>query len=153
MDAPDWDDLIPELKRWNNDAGIDPEGWRGCSGSFQLACAYSLLFWPRFMELDGMVFRGEMSRQMLDSWKANCSSDPAKIEATANHIHISDVQYVGCPDLSLERVLYLGKLLKEIYQVKLAADFPDRSFVVDFYEPPDKKLGEYQLTFYQKPLR
>ena len=150
MNATDWDALIPELKQWNNGAGIDADGWRSCFGNFQLACAYSLLFWPRFTELDDMVFRGEMTRERLESWKPNCSSEPATIEATANHIHIADVQYVGCPDLSVERVIYLGNLLREIYQVKLAAEFPTRKFVVDFYEPPDRKLSEYQVTFYQR---
>jgi hypothetical protein len=40
-------------------------------------------------------------------------------------------------------------VLKEIYAAKLAMEFPDRRFVVDFYQPPDQNLGEYQLTFYQ----
>jgi len=153
MQNPDWDALIPELKDWNNGNGIDPESWAGCKGNFQLAAAYSLVFWPRFTELDGMVFRGEMDRKTLDSWKQNCSDKPAEIEATANHLHIADLHYVGCPDASVERLVFLGTLLEEIYRIKLAAEFPNRRFTVKFYEPPDKELQEYQLTFFQRHER
>jgi hypothetical protein len=149
MKEADWDVLIPELKRWNNGAGIDPESWVGCEGNFQLAAAYALIFWPSFLEMDGMVFRSRMDRQTLDSWRRSCSGDPPKVEAMANHIHLIDLHHQGCPDASLERIIFLGNVLKEIYTAKLAAEFPDRRFVVDFYQPADKDLGEYQLTFYQ----
>ncbi len=71
------------------------------------------------------------------------------IEVTANHLHILDLHHMGCPDASVERIVFLGNLLKEIYRAKLAAEFPNRNFVVNFYEPDDKDLQEYQLTFYQ----
>jgi hypothetical protein len=36
--------LIPELKDWNNGAGIDAEGWVECVGNYPLAIGYSLIF-------------------------------------------------------------------------------------------------------------
>lgn len=149
MKNVDWDVLIPELKRWNNGGGIDPETWAGCTGTFQLAVAYTTIFWPDFTEMDGMVFRGKMTRAMLDSWIKNCSGDRKNIEATANHLHILDLHYLGSPDASEERIVFLGNVLREIYRAKLRLEFPDRNFTVDFYEPPNKELQEYQLTFYQ----
>jgi hypothetical protein len=149
MEDVNWDALIPELKNWNNGAGIDPESWVGCTGTFQLAVAYSLIFWPAFYELDGMVFRARMDRATLDSWMKNCSGNRVQVEATANHIHLVDLHYAGSPDASVERIIFLGNVLKQTYAAKLAADFPGRRFVVDFYEPADQQLGEYQLTFYQ----
>jgi hypothetical protein len=149
MKATDWDVLIPELKTWNNGRGIDPESWAGCEGNFRLAAAYSLIFWPEFTEMDGMVFRGEMTREDLNAWIKNCGGNRQSIETTANHIHILDLHYVGSPDATVERIVYLGNVLKEIYRTKLAAEFPGRNFTIDFYEPPDKKLPEYQLTFFQ----
>ena len=145
----DWDTLIPELKAWNNGKGIDPESWAGCKGNFQLAAAYSLIFWPDFTEMDGMVFRGQMTRERLDDWAKNCEGNRRSIEATANHLHILDLHYVGSPDATVERIVYLGNVLREIYRAKLAAEFPGRNFTVELYEPPDKDLREYQLTFYQ----
>ncbi len=150
MNTPNWNSLIPDLKGWNNGSGVDPETWVGCEGNFRLAAAYSLIFWPKFVEIDGMVFRDGMDRATLDSWMANCSGDRRAVEATANHLHIVDLHYVGAPDANAERVVFLGNVLKEIYATKLDAVFPDREFVVEFYAPPDNKLQDYQLTFYQR---
>ena len=149
MKDVDWDALIPEMKDWNSGAGIDPEGWVSCTGNFQLSSAYSLIYWPQFTELDGLVFRGAMDQRTLDEWRKNCGGDKRSIEATANHLHILDLHYVGCPDASVERITFLGRTLKEIYAVKLAAEFPDKKFVVEFYEPEDQNLQDYQPTFHQ----
>ena len=150
MDSADWDALIPELRQWNNGKGIDPESWVGCEGNFRLASAYSLIFWPKFTELDGLVFRGEMDRETLAQWMQNCAGARRCGEATANHIHIVDLHHVGCADASVERVVFLGTLLAEIYRTKLAADFPGRDIGVEFYPPESQKIQEYQLTFYQQ---
>ena len=97
-----------------------------------------------------MIFRGEMDRATLASWMENCRGERRCVEATANHLHILDIHYVGSPDASVERIVYLGNVLKEIYEVKLAAQFPGRDIEVDFYEPPDQNLQDYQLTFFQR---
>jgi hypothetical protein len=149
MNDPDWNALIPDLKAWNNGAGVDPETWVGCEGNFRLAAAYSLIFWPKFVEIEGMVFRDGMDRATVDSWLANCAGDRRSVEATANHLHIADLHYVGAPDASVERLIFLGSVLREIYAVKLATEFPDKKFVVEFHEPASKQLQDYQLTFYQ----
>lgn len=70
-------------------------------------------------------------------------------EALYNHLHIADVQFYGCPDASIERLIYLGNVLKEICAVKFKHQFPERDFIIEFYEPEDKQLLEYQLIFYQ----
>lgn len=150
MNTVNWESLIPDLKEWNNGKGIDPESWVGCEGNFRLAAAYSLIFWPTFVEMDGMVFRGDMDQLTLDSWLIGLDGDKSSVEATANHLHIRDIHYLGCPDASVDRFVYLGNVLKQIYAAKLSMQFPDRNFIVQFYEPPDQDLNEYQITFYQR---
>ena len=150
MNNVDWDALIPELKQWNGGDGIDAESWVGCEGNFQLASAYSLIFWPTFTEYDGMVFRGAVDPTHIEAWLKSCSDDKRSVEATVNHLHIVDLHHAQCADASVERIVYLGNVLKEIYAVKLAAQFPNRQFVVEFYEPPNKEMREYQLLFYQR---
>jgi len=150
MNNADWDALIPELKQWNGGDGIDPESWVGCEGNFQLASAYSLIFWPTFTEYDGMVFRGEVDPTHIEAWLKSCSGDKRSVEATVNHLHILDLHHAQCADASVERIVYLGNVLKEIYALKLAAQFPNRQFTVELYEPPNKELREYQLLFYQR---
>jgi hypothetical protein len=41
--------------------------------------------------------------------------------------------------------------LAEIYRLKLARDFPDRAFVVEFWDgkTPDTGNGEVSLSFWQ----
>lgn len=151
MKNVDWDTLIPEMKEWNGGEGIDPEGWIGCEGNFRLACGYTLMFWPQFTEVDGMIFGGEVDAETVSGWMKNCGGNRQSVEATLNHIHILDLHYRGCPDASVERIVHLGNVLKEIYSTKLRAEFPDRKFAVELYEPPDKDLEQYQLLFYQTP--
>ena len=146
----DWDALIPEMKEWNSGNGIDPESWVGCEGNFRLAVAYSLIFWPEFVEHEGMIFRGEEVPSALDGFMRSLKGDRRSIEATINHINILDLHYRGSPDASVERIVFLGNVLKEIYSVKLAAEFPGRDIVVEFYEPPDRNLQDYQVTFFQR---
>ena len=33
----DFNELIPEMRDWNNGAGIDVKSWIGCEGSFRMA--------------------------------------------------------------------------------------------------------------------
>jgi hypothetical protein len=68
-----------------------------------------------------------------------------------NHLHIADIQHVGCADIPEDKLIYLGRVLREIYEVKLKFQFPGRPCMVQFYTPPKAdELIEYQITFWQK---
>jgi methyl coenzyme M reductase subunit C len=68
-----------------------------------------------------------------------------------NHLHIADIHYVGCDDLSKDKVVVLGNVLKEIYEAKLKVRFPDRPCVVEFRVPKDEEdLSGYQISFWQE---
>ena len=68
-----------------------------------------------------------------------------------NHLHIADIQYVGCEDISEDKLIYLGQVLRNIYEVKLKSQLPERPCIVEFYTPPKAdELSEYQITFWQK---
>lgn len=62
------------------------------------------------------------------------------IEATRNHMHL-DMMFENA---SREQYLYMGKLLKTIWETKLTTLFPKRHITVDF----DEK--DYTITVYQK---
>jgi hypothetical protein len=56
----------------------------------------------------------------------------------------------GCSDLTKDKVLLLGTILKEICEAKLQCQFPDRPCKVSLYEPPDETdLMAYEITFWQ----
>ena len=144
----DFDALIPEMARWNDGAGIDPEAWIGCSGSYQLAIGYSLIFWPRFHRFGRYVFRGvDIGEALVRDWERGCDGDRRSIEAVVNHVHLSDIHYGT--EASEAQLRYLGRILKAIYETKLARDFPDLAFTVSFNDEPGLDLEDYQLTFWQ----
>ena len=146
----DFTQLIPELNEWNNDKGIAVESWIGCVGDFQKAIGYSTLFWPDFVEVEGCIVREGVSRENVIEWTEKHIDNPCRAEETINHLHLDSLHHKGCEDISSERLSYLGRILKDIYACKLKRDFPNKTFVVKFYEPADKQdFANYILTFYQ----
>jgi hypothetical protein len=151
---PDFSLLIPELPRWNNGAGIDAEGWIECIGNFELATGYSLIFWPSFVSFDGYVLREGFGEEALRGFdrqpnprEASAEAVRASVEAVMNHIHIADIHCNVRPTEAQLR--YLGRVLKDIHEVKLQRDFPDLRFTVSFNDQPNLDLTDYQLTFWQ----
>ncbi len=145
----DFDALIPEMRDWNNGAGIEIDGWVACTGNFRLAIGYSTVFWPRFVEYEGYVLREGFSTESLESFAMGSGIERWNVEAVMNHLHLDSVQFLGCEDINRERLLYLGRTLREVYEAKLAWQFPNRRFNVVFNESPQQHLEDYQITFYQ----
>jgi hypothetical protein len=65
--------LVPKLKQWDahNGGSISPEAWASCMGSYSLAIAYASVFWPRFIEIKGMVFRDCVDQAEVEKWSAS----------------------------------------------------------------------------------
>jgi hypothetical protein len=148
----EFDSLIPEMRDWNNGAGIDVNAWVGCTGNFCLAVGYSTVFWPRLVEFEGYVLHEGFSVDSLRGFEQSCGSDRQQVEAVMNHRHIADIQYYGCEDITRERIVYLGRILREIYSAKLAWQFPERRFEVVFNEDGVEHLTNYEVTFFQKDI-
>jgi hypothetical protein len=67
-----------------------------------------------------------------------------------NHLHITDIHYTDQKNVTEDKIVFLGNTLKEIYEVKLASDFPDRPCVVEFHQPEDRtNLVDFQISFWQ----
>lgn len=147
----DFDKLIPELKDWNNGKGIDPESWVGCLGNYRLAIGYSLIFWPEFVRFEQYILRKGFSVDALRGFEKQPNNDRHSTEAVMNHIHLDSIQHLGCEDASEERFIYLGQVLKQIYETKLKTAFPELSFTVVFDDSAGQKLTDYQITFFQTP--
>ncbi|HWT13671.1 MAG TPA: hypothetical protein VN231_13010 [Allosphingosinicella sp.] len=143
----DFDQLIPEIRLWNDGAGISAEGWIGCVGNYPLAVGYSLIFWPRFVRFEGYVLREGFSEGALRGFESGEGSSRASVERVMNHLHIGDIHFGE--QAAEAQLRYLGRVLKEIYEVKLRADFPDLRFVVEFEDEPGLDPVDYQLSFRQ----
>ena len=146
-----------ELGAWNNGDGIDLDTWISCEGNFRLAVGYTTLFNPSFVEFENYILRGEVVDDKfiasVRGWEnsGDRKSSPKSLEWVFNHLHISDTHHGGCEDISIDKILLIGNTLKDIYEAKLAYQFPQKPCVVEFHIPEDKEhLEDYQISFWQK---
>lgn len=148
MNTPE--SMKAELAAWNNGDGIDLETWIGCEGRFSLAVGYASIFWPAFTLFEGYILPHGVSEDALRGFEQNESSRKS-VEWVMNHVHIADIHHRGCGDISKDKLLVLGNVLKEIYEAKLHWQFPDCPCTVELFIPDDPDdLTEYQLSFWQK---
>ena len=143
-----------ELQAWNDGQGIDLESWVGCTGSFSLAVGYASILCPEFIEFeDYILLAREITNETIRTirgFEAQEGSTPRSVERVLNHRHIADVQHVGCPDASADKLIFVGNAMKMTWAGLLAQKFPSKPCMVKFYEPADRNnLMEYQITFWQ----
>lgn len=139
-----------ELGKWNGGKGIDLESWIGCEGRFSLAVGYATVFWPELEEIEGYILRKGVSVDIIRGFESCEGSSRRSVEAILNHIHLVGLHYHGCPDISPDKLVALGQVLKEIYEAKLKWQFPHRPCTVRFYVPEDPNaLDDYELSFWQ----
>jgi|GEM_PF-546467 len=141
-------DLIAELKEWNNGDGIDVDSWIGCVGCFEHAIGYSRLFWPEFLEHDGAVFWKErFDEANYVSWMKALQGNREGVQAVMNHLHIVKMFPSEPEDPTSEQLVYLGRVLKDVWSTKLARDFPCWQTTVRFPVDDFDDLIDYQITF------
>ncbi len=150
---PDWNELIPELKDWS--PSQSPEGLAAALGRYPLAIGYLSLFWPSFVEYDDMVLLGDdVNEAAVSRWLVSTKGNKQAVEAVLNHFHIVDVQHPGIWGEATEpQIKFIGQVLKEAWECKLARDFPKRQFTVELIEGASDSLRDYQVIFYQPALK
>jgi hypothetical protein len=143
--------MAASLQQWNKGKGIDLASWVGCEGNFGLAVGYSTIFWPRLVEFEGYILHEGFSIDALRGFEASRDGDRASVEAVMNHRHIADIQHAGCADISFDKVALLGNVLREMYEAKLAWQFPDKPCEVRlFLDGEHDDLYVYEVTFWRK---
>lgn len=147
LQRPDFNELIPEMKDWNNGKGIDIDSWIQCMANHKILVGCARILWPEFIEREGCIFLAQEG-QTTEEWLKRAKENRKAAEATASHIHLLHLFATEPP--TRELVLYVGRLLKEIWQVKLHHDFPERKITVFFPDRDDLELVDYELTFFQE---
>ncbi len=143
--------MVSELSAWNNGRGVSLETWTECIGNFKLAVGYATIFWPKFVLFEDYIFRENFSVDSLRGFEKQNNGNKQCTEWVINHLHLDGIHHHGCEDISEDKLIFLGKTLKEVWEAKLLWQFPDRPCTVEFYQPEDKKnLVEYQISFWQK---
>jgi len=139
-----------ELARWSNGTGIDLESWVGCMGNFSLAVGYATVFWPEFVAFENYILRKDFPEPGLRNIEKQPGVTGKDIEWHMNHMHLDNIQALGCDDISKDKLELLGKTLKEIHEVKLQWQVPGKPCAVEFYIPEDPEdFTQYQISFWQ----
>jgi hypothetical protein len=119
------------------------------TGNYELAVGYSLIFWPRFVVFENYVFREDaFTEETVRGFERATGGKRAAVEGVINHCHIIDIH--RDVDASEAQVLYLMATLKQIWELKLKTDFPDRRFTVSAIEKPGLDLLDYEITCWQE---
>ena len=142
-----------ELAKVKGIGDVDLEIWVGCAGNFSLAVGYAALLWPEFELVNNHLVRAGTTEDAVQEFGRSAGATRRSVEATVNHLHLWDLHYVGCKDCTADKLLALGKVLKEMHEARLQWQFPDRPCTVTLSIPEDAQdLGGYQLTFWQNDL-
>jgi hypothetical protein len=151
MQTVDFNSLVPEMSEWDNGKGVDIDTWIACVGNYEHAIGYSRLFWPEFVEHEGCVFReSQFTPDRYAGFMEQTQGVQSAVEAVINHLHVE--RTFGDHDLrpTHDQLIYLGRVLKEMWHCKLRRDFPSKMFEVTFDEETDVGLHGYVVSFNQK---
>ncbi len=139
-----------DLAAWNDGRGIDLLSWTGCMGNFSLAVGYLEVFWPTFVSFEKYILTDGFNLESLRAFERDPMATRQSIEWAMNHLHLADIQHDACEDISPDKLMFLGKRMREIYSAKLAMQFPDRAFSVEFHVPEAlEDFEDYVLGFSQ----
>ena len=152
----EYDTLIPEMREWNSGEGVDAHAWISAMGNYELTIAFTTLFWPEFTIYDDCVFLYPFTKQHLKNYKSfmkQTNGGKTSVGSVMNHQHILHLFPNVEKEPTREQVLFIGRILKEIWQNKLDRDFPERKIVVSFPEDYSDDLLDYEITFFQEHLQ
>ena len=141
--------LLPEVSKWNHGRGISPSEWICISAKSDMAVGFSLLFWPKFEPFEGYVLLEGFSLKNVREWEAAPNSSRQLVESHVNEICLDDwFRSEAWSPLLDARRLYLIHKLADVYTLKLASDFPDRTFKVSMFDGSQDD-DSISLSFWQ----
>ena len=99
------------------------------------ALFYSQLFWPEFVEIDGMVFLQDTiedseDRKRLNKALVRYKGDKTKAAQAFNLVEFPSLFGKNISETTDEEDAFLADRLTEMWRCKLALVFPNREFLV-----------------------
>ena len=124
-------------------------------GSPLEALMYARLFWPEFVEMEGMVFLKETVEDEDDRqrfWEAyeTHRRDRRRTEESLNLIEVTRLFGARGNESSPAEDRCLADRLATMWRARLATIYPDRSFVVDVVQVDPSDPDEIGIVFYQR---
>ena len=145
-------ELIPELRRWNDGAGVSVEDWIMMVGSPEFAIGYMRVFWPKFILHQGGIFLADgFSEEDFESWMVSQSKDIRSVQAVMNHRH-PDLLFQGGEDRGMpaNQEACIARLLSETWRAKAQLDFPDLDVEVSV-EGCDDSGNDVSVSVWVRP--
>ena len=151
------DPLIPLLKTQfasHDTSNFSVLDFVGAFGSPVEALAYSRLFWPDFVEYQGMTFRkdaleDESDRQRVLEALVQYDQDRTRTEQSFNLTEVPSTLFTRRASESTDDIdLLLANQLAEMWRARLHLLFPHLRFVVEVLSPKESG-GEIALWFYR----
>src|SRR3569832_735666 len=139
-------DLLPELKKWNEGAGISPDAWIFIEGRADHALGFCSLFWPDFVQFEGYILRAPLDVERLRSWES-AGHSKQQIE-TAMNAFLFDCMFPDDPaepELKSAQLDRLATFMAEMLLAKLKRDFPEACFSAFVLEEADFGLSFHQV--------
>ena len=129
-------------------------------GSPLQALMYSRLFWPEFVELEGMVFLKESmeyedDRRRLAEALEHYGGDLTRTEQSFNLLEVPSMlftSYEARQQTTEEEDLWLAQRLAQMWHACLSHRYPGREFVVEVLEEAEEDTGfgdAVGVIFYQ----
>jgi hypothetical protein len=123
-------------------------------GSPVEALMYSGLFWPEFVEIDGMVFlkgtiEDEEDYERLKEVFVKHNRDTARTEQDFNLVEVpSDLFGRRAGETTEQEDHWLADRLAEMWRARLNLLYPSRDFIVEVLEP-EETGGDIGIVFFQ----
>jgi hypothetical protein len=141
--------LIEHLKEFHAKAdtsNFDVLDFVSAFGSPLEALAYSYLFWPDFMEFEGMIFHQSVIEDEEDrsQIRAALSEFPSRkeVEQSFNQFLIPDGFFAnGLSTTNEEENAWLAERIADVWKVRLSQLFPNKKCVVEIQSAEETGEG------------
>lgn len=132
-------DLIPELLDWKklNGDSFSVEEWGDAHLTPELIIGFSHIYFPKFAKFENGVFFANSipnlkKQRESGEWK---NLDTIELQYLFNHQHVLDY-FVGMMGESYDKISRkqlecVGKILVDIWGMKLRSDFPDLNLHIE----------------------
>ena len=116
------------------------------------ALAYSKLFWPDFLEFEGMIFLKDFVEDEEDRSKIRGAlsefGSSKEVEKSFNQFLIPEIFFSAhYSDAKEEEALYLAELITAMWGARLAQLFPNKKCVVQLQLPEETGEGPTIIVF------
>ena len=143
---------LPSFSKWANsfgkDHGLTLMDYLAAKGSTDLAIAFSQIFWPEVIKVNGCYLRVQSLHNWADPIPAGMKKEERQnMESLINHLHVYDLFTYEDENIELEVDEYLGLIIRSCWAASLKYQIPNINFKVEYWSEPI----EYgpTITFWQ----